>query len=926
MTHQNEARSLDDATRKTLVEEVAGAKARGWLQADLQRWFLSQGVTLAEYKSAVAGSDIPNDVAASLAQISITGLPSRARQPNKEDIQRHIEWLIEPVRQDYADALFEIAWDSDFGSPTSAKLFALDEVESAVSFIAKKNEDGRNIYIAAALRLPDADRNKRSSGADFYVATAVPIDIDENYDATRAKMAAVCDDGLVVTTGLTPDRRSQHWTRLIEPCDDENEFAHAFAAVVMHTGADLKVKDSARLMRLGGTVSYPSERKVAKGYCTELTSVAIRQDARPTAIERLKGLEEATMPSRHDSNHDTGGVNEIERDWVGRVVNGRESHFRDLLLKHIRQFQEETGADPEAQELFDAAFAEFSDPSNVKNDDCRWTNEAGQQQLMMRVQNTLRRLRGGRLAKLGLYSYATGEGQAQAEKFQAHRNEVTEARKKPEETFVAEIVSSDGDAVPVARETKQEGVGRSIFDPWERYAVPAFPMDVLPDVVRNFVEYLSVSTGGDRSAVAMSALAALSGCMSQEFALKMKRSGDWYVKPRLWVMLVGDPSSKKSPIMSACVRPVRSWESVGVKEYQSSYARWKADGDKSEPEPIKPTRFLLNEVTSEKLGEILSRQDRGVLVEQDEVSGWIGAMDKYGGGKGAAADRGFWLGAYNGGPRTVDRLGRGETFIQNLCVAFIGGVQPDRLAEMANLTSDGLLQRFLPVMMNRATYSGEVEDEKPTEDYQALCFHLLRMMPAKLQMDEGAREASGAFQRFLHDLEGMDGLGKGFCGFAGKLSGIHGSLSLVLHMIGDPDAVMDTVSERTVRNAERIIRDFCIPHGLELYRSSTDGGDWEALRKVASYVLTSDKDRFTASDFTSGVRSLRGLTTWEIAQKVSPLVAGGWLEEDDTAPAKGWTVATGLRESMAERRAEEAKRKAEVMKIIKKGRVGSDDE
>lgn len=925
MTENNtESRHLDASTIAAISEEIGAAKARGWLQNDLKRWFASKAVAHADYKSALSGAAVPASVAGTLIQISITGLPERPCAPNAEDIRKHIEWLIEPAKSDYADALFEIAYDAGQGHCNAAALFDLDEVEKAVEFAVQKNLAGSNVYIAAALKLPDTERKGRSEAKDFYVATAVPIDIDSDYDTTRARMATVCEDALVVTTGLTPERRSQHWTRLVEPCDDEADFAHAFAALVLHTNADAKVKDSARIMRLGGTVSYPGERKQAKGYCTELTVTTIRDNAKPSDIERLKSLEEAPLSMRQEVTREAGQSGEIQKDWVGRVTDGRESHFRDILLRHIRQFQEENGADPEPQELFDSAFSEFSDPLKVKNDDGRWTNAAGQQQLQMRVQNTMRRLRSGRLAKLGLYSYETGEGQAQAEEVQANRNAVMEARKNPE-TFVAEVVSSEGEITPVVTETESvTATGASIFDPWERYAVPAFPLEVLPPVLRDYVEYLSVSTGGDRSAVAMSALAALSGCMSQEFALKMKRSGDWYVKPRLWVMLVGDPSSKKSPIMSACVRPVRSWESVGVKDYQSSYARWKADGDKNEPEPVKPTRFLLNEVTSEKLGEILSRQDRGVLVEQDEVSGWIGAMDKYGGGKGAAADRGFWLGAYNGGPRTIDRLGRGETFVQNLCVAFIGGVQPDRLAEMANLTSDGLLQRFLPVMMTRAVYSGEVESEAPAEAYKDLCFRLLRMMPAKLQMDEGAREASGAFQRFLHDLEGMDGLGKGFCGFAGKLSGIHGSLSLVLHMISDPDAVLDAVSERTVRDAERIIRDFCIPHGLELYRSSTDGGDWEALRKIASFILTSDKERFTASDFTAGVRSLRGLTTWEIGQRVSPLVAGGWLSEDEGG--KGWAVVKNLRLAMSERRAEEARRKAEVMKIIKKGRVGADGE
>jgi hypothetical protein len=356
-------------------------------------------------------------------------------------------------------------------------------------------------------------------------------------------------------------------------------------------------------------------------------------------------------------------------------------------------------------------------------------------------------------------------------------------------------------------------------------------------------------------------------------------------------------------------------------------SRWKEDKErqKEEAEPTRPTRYLLNECTVEKLGEILSRQDRGIMVEQDEVSGWIGSMEKYS-GKGAAADRGFWLGAYNGGPRTVDRLGRGETFIQNLCVSFVGGVQPDRLMELGNLTSDGLLQRFLPVMMRKAARSQEVESDKPKKDYEVLIHELIRCKPHGLMMDQGALAAAAEFQDYVYDLEHMEGLGKGFCGFSGKLSGVHGSLSLVLHMIDDPEnAGVEPVSEKTVRNAERIIREFCIPHALELYRSTSDNADWDYLRKLASFILTSPKDRFTASDFTNGVHSMRGLGVWEVAQKLSPLVAGGWLVEDESGKVtRAWEVVKGLREGMAKRREEEVSRKAEIVSELRKLKRGGD--
>lgn len=492
MTDQSEVRALDSGTINAASEEIGAAKARGWLQPDLKRWFATHGVTADQYKDAMAGKSVGNDVAAIIVQISIAGLPARPHVPNKADIKRHIEWLIEPARGDYDDALFEIAYDAGQGHCNASRLFDFGQVDEAVEFAARVNEGGKNAYIAAALKLPDTDRKERASGKDFYVATAVPIDIDSNYDSTRARMASVCDDGLVVTTGLVPDRRSQHWTRLIEPCDDEGDFGHAFAALVLHSDADAKVKDSARIMRLGGTVSYPTERKQAKGYCTELTTVTVRTDARPTAIERLKELEEAPMSSRQEVERAAGASGEIERDWIGRVTDGRESYFRDLLLKHLRDFQESNGADPEPKDIFEAAFAEFIDPKKVDNKDCRWTNEAGRQQLMQRAQNTMRRLRGGRLAKIGLYSYETGEGQEQAEAVRSER----EARFQTAEPVPATMTEYRAMQSEEGEETPAEGAFMATPYAWiDPSKIP--PRDVLygKHYYRKFLS-ATVSPGG----------------------------------------------------------------------------------------------------------------------------------------------------------------------------------------------------------------------------------------------------------------------------------------------------------------------------------------------------------------------------------------------------------------------------------------------
>ena len=68
---------------------------------------------------------------------------------------------------------------------------------------------------------------------------------------------------------------------------------------------------------------------------------------------------------------------------------------------------------------------------------------------------------------------------------------------------------------------------------------------------------------------------------------------------------------------------------------------------------------MMMDTTIEAAQEILKDSPTGVLLDQDELSGWFGSMDKYTGARGAQKDRAFWLQSYNGGSYTVSRVTRG---------------------------------------------------------------------------------------------------------------------------------------------------------------------------------------------------------------------------------------------------------------------------
>ncbi len=493
-------------------------------------------------------------------------------------------------------------------------------------------------------------------------------------------------------------------------------------------------------------------------------------------------------------------------------------------------------------------------------------------------------------------------------------------------------------------EPSREG---ALFDPWAQYIVPEFPLKILPPVAQEFVVAQSEVIGVDQASMAMCVLGAFSGAIDHRIELKMMRYGDWKVRSRLWVMLSGEASLKKTPEMNAATRPLENYQRELQKAYLQKVAEYKKakkkDGDELE-EPERPPQHIVNDTTIEALGEVLARSGRGTLVKRDEISGWLGSMEQYTSKGGANAVRGFWLTAFDGGYHTVLRISRDDLHIDNLSVSIIGGIQPKKLAEhgLLKLTSDGLLQRFVPVVMTPASFP--IDRPSGTEAYNALMRELLTatdpvgpfgrygvegtpigLRTHELTFNDPALEVMNDLRLHLDHLKrASGGIATGFQSFIGKLDGISGSLALILHMAADPKAgICNQVSEKTARNVHRLVTDFIIPHAHVFYRTGESDTNGERLRKLASWILTNDKDRFVASDLAANVRDFRGLTLQEVNERVSPLVAADWIKPSDKGPLhKAWNVnPTVFKQFEAQAKKEEAEKTA-LAKLMNSPRKG----
>lgn len=210
----------------------------------------------------------------------------------------------------------------------------------------------------------------------------------------------------------------------------------------------------------------------------------------------------------------------------------------------------------------------------------------------------------------------------------------------------------------------------------------------------------------------------------------------WVVHAGFWGGIIGSPGSMKTPALNASLRPLQHLEEVAASQYKRDYAQYRADkvafdkamkSFKSEKttafpvEPSKPvkTRYIVNDVTYQALGEILAENPRGILALADELSGLLQSLDT----PGQEAARGFYLSGWGGqGNYTFDRITRDSITLTRYQLAVFGGFQPDRVkayvrhAQSGNSKNDGLLQRFQLLVWPDLTGEFELIDRPANKD------------------------------------------------------------------------------------------------------------------------------------------------------------------------------------------------------------------
>lgn len=451
-----------------------------------------------------------------------------------------------------------------------------------------------------------------------------------------------------------------------------------------------------------------------------------------------------------------------------------------------------------------------------------------------------------------------------------------------------EKLSADGSYIPPEEYEKQ--LEQRKEPKWEQPIpfnepnLPTFPIDCLPDTVRDFVIGLSESTQTPIDICAASVLAILALCVQGKYRIQGKP--DWIEPLNLYVVGIAEPSERKSAIISAVSKPVCAYEAEENKRLapliekskmelrilqqkqkalEAKAVKGNADSDEllqiadevAAFEEKKPLRLYVDDITTEKLVSALSDNGRTAVLSSEG-----GLFDMLAGIYTKNVNIDVILKAWSGDSIRVDRIGRASESIPHPALTILLTVQPKVIAGMManrNFSGRGLTARFLYCMprshVGKRRFHTKPISEEALRRYEGIVCDMLdeyKPQPELITLSDDARELLGDFADALEPKLKTDYAD--IAQWAGKLTGTVLRIAGILcraqglradDFLQDPDPLI--VDADTMQKAITI-GSYYTRHARAAYALMGADETTENSKYLLSMVLRHELVRFTRRD------------------------------------------------------------------------------
>lgn len=308
---------------------------------------------------------------------------------------------------------------------------------------------------------------------------------------------------------------------------------------------------------------------------------------------------------------------------------------------------------------------------------------------------------------------------------------------------------------------------------------PLFPVEGFPTDVQKIITSCATTFGTPRDYWAGAVLIASALAIGN----KLQLVTNYRNIPVLWLVLLGDVSSGKSNPLDFCLDYFKKLDSSSFEEYEEAITEVNRISGMTVKErliagicdkPSKPEYFqyILNDFTPEAMVEAHKTNDRGLLIERDELKGWIDDFGRYN----KSGEQSNMLSSWSGIGITYNRKTSGILSIQHPCILVCGGMQPDLLHSLAanNRAENGFLSRFCcvyPDNTQKVGYNNKVLSEKIRTNWEEYLTELLYMTRMEIRLERDAEEKYSAWYNMNAQMSNDES--------SGYLKGVYGKLDII---------------------------------------------------------------------------------------------------------------------------------------------------
>ncbi len=236
---------------------------------------------------------------------------------------------------------------------------------------------------------------------------------------------------------------------------------------------------------------------------------------------------------------------------------------------------------------------------------------------------------------------------------------------------------------------------------------PAFPRHVLGSGWDKWCAETAEAANAPYDYVAVSTITTAAALIGNARTVAF---GEWNEPSIIWSVLIGSPSAKKSPAMASIKRHVTALEAELA--------------NVAEDDGFKP-QIRIADVTARAAQEVVADNQKGALLNLDELSGWWAQIGRSGGEQ-------FWLEAFGGAAYTVNRKGQKPLQIAHNSISVLGTAQPDPIRDLLEAKTDrGFTSRFLYIYPDQT--SGFTRPKRVDQTAAVVALRRLR----DLRLDDG---------------------------------------------------------------------------------------------------------------------------------------------------------------------------------------------